>query len=75
MTLTEKKQLPLGIGDEVKTYDDGTDGHPAKWVNGIVTEVGDESFVIQWGDLTEDTEYEWQKVSIVGNLIYDPKRK
>lgn len=69
MTYTEKKTLPLGVGDDVKHFDDGKDGHPKKWVNGVVKEVGDESFTVQWEDLEDETEYEWQKVSIEGNQI------
>ena len=72
MTLTEQKRLPLGVGDDVKIYDDGEDGYPAKWVNGVVTEVGDESFAVQWDDFKKigwETEYEWQKVTIKGNEI------
>lgn len=75
MTLTEKKLLPLGVGDDVKCFNDGMDGHPVKWAYGEVTEVGDESFVVQWEDLDDPTEYEWSGVDIVGNRIYDPKRK
>lgn len=71
MTLTEKKTLPLGIGDTVTHYDDGKDGHPEKWVNGVVTEIGDESFVVQWEDLEDPTEYEWQKVEIKGLQIIE----
>lgn len=74
MTLTEKKELPLGVGDDVKTYDDGTSGHPAKWASGKVTEVGEHSFIVQWGDLEDETEYVWGEIDIVGNRIYDPKR-
>lgn len=69
MTLTEKKILPLGVGDNVTHFDDGTDGRSIKWVDGVVTEIGDETFVVQWEDLKEETEYEWQKVSIQGNQI------
>lgn len=69
MTYTEKKTLPLGLGDDVKHYDNGKDGHPEKWVDGTVTEIGDEGFVVQWEDLEDPTEYEWHKVTIEGNQI------
>lgn len=74
MTTYEKKPLPLGIGDEVKTFDDGTDGYPEKWVNGTVTEIGDESFSVLWDDFKEkgwETEYEWAKVTIEGGVLKD----
>lgn len=74
-TVTERKMLPLGVGDEVTTYDDGTDGHPEKTVNGKVLEVGEESFLVQWDDLEDPTEYEWQKVTIEGTEIIDKPRK
>lgn len=69
MTYTEQKTLPLGVGDDVKHYDNGKDGHPEKWATGTVTEAGDHSFVIQWDDMEDPTEYEWQKVTIEGNQI------
>ncbi len=74
MTLTEKKTLPLGVGDDVKHYDDGKDGHPEKWVDGVVTEIGDESFSVLWDDFKNlgwETEYEWSKVEIKGNQIFE----
>lgn len=71
MTHYEKKLPALGKGDEVKYYDDGKDGHPIKWVTGIVTEGGDESFVVQWEDLPDPTEYEFSKIEIIGNQIFE----
>ncbi len=71
MTHYEKKVLPLAVGDLVTHYDDGTGGYPEKRAYGTVTEIGDESFVVQWEDLKEETEYEWQKVTIKGGQIFD----
>jgi len=74
MTRFEKSPLKLAVGEEVKTYDDGTDGYPAKWVNGIVTEIGDNSFAVLWDDFKDkgwETEYEWGNVYIEGNTIYE----
>ncbi len=73
-TFYEKKPLSLGVGEEVKHYDDGKDGYPEKWVNGIVQEVGDECFTVLWDDFKElgwETEYEWNKVTIEGNRIFE----
>lgn len=75
MTLTEKKWLPLSKGDYVSTYDDGSDGRPEKLVYGVVTEIGDESFQIQWEDFEDPTDYEWQKVEIMGQHIWDKSRR
>jgi len=61
----------LGIGDDVKYYDDGKDGHPEKWVDGKVIAVCDEGFEVQWEDLKEPTEYEFGKVEIQRNQIFD----
>lgn len=78
MTYTEKKKLSLGVGDNITHYDNGKDGYPKKWVNGIVTEIGEESFAVQWEDLSEQTDYEWQKVTIKGDQViesgFDNKR-
>lgn len=71
MTHTEKKQLPLGVGDDVRSYDDGSDGHPEKWVTGKVIEAGDHSFIVQWDDLEDETYYEWQEVTVEGNIILE----
>jgi hypothetical protein len=70
-TFTEKKNHSLGVGDDVKHYDDGRDGHPIKWVEGKVTQVGEETFTVQWEDLPEDSEYYWSKVTIRGNEIIE----
>lgn len=68
-TFTEKKEHSLGVGDDVKHFDNGKDGHPRKWVEGKVTEVGDDGFTVQWEDLKDETLYEWGKVTIQGNQI------
>ncbi len=73
-TFYEKTPLKLGVGEEVTHYDDGTDGHPEKMVTGKVTEVGDESFEVQWEDLEDPTEYEWAHVTIKGMQIFENKR-
>jgi len=35
--------------------------------------IAEDSFEVQWEDLPDPTEYEWSKVSIIGNQIYEPK--
>lgn len=71
MTHTEQKTLPLGVGDDVKYYDDGTDGHPMKWVNGTVISAGSEGFTVKWEDLEWETEYEWARVVIEGTQLFE----
>jgi hypothetical protein len=72
-TFYEQSPPLLGIGDDVRYFDDGKDGHPQKWVNGKVTAIAEDSFEVQWEDLPDATEYEWSKVSIIGNRVYEPK--
>lgn len=66
-----EKTVKLGVGDEVTHFDNGNNGHPVKWVNGKVTEIGEETFVVQWEDLNEPTEYWFSEVEINGNQIFD----
>lgn len=53
------------VGQEIKTNDDET----GKVVNGIITEVGDESIEVKWEDLTEPTEYERCKIEMKGDFL------
>lgn len=71
MTYTEKKELPLGVGDDVKHYDDGKDGHPKKLATGKVIEIGEFTFLVKWDDMEDETEYEWHKVTIEGSRIIE----
>lgn len=71
MTYTEPKSLPFGVGDDVSHYDDGLHGHPKKMAYGKVIEIGEHTFLVKWDDLPEETEYEWQKVTIEGNQIIE----
>lgn len=68
---TYEKTPGLCVGDELLHYDDGSDGHPTKWVIGRITEVGEDSFEIQWDDLEEPTEYERSKVEIINGRLYE----
>lgn len=67
--LSDSKKGPkYEVGQHIKTYD----ADDEKVVNGVITEVGDETIVVKWEDLKEETEYE--KADIVMNgeyLIYN----
>lgn len=71
MTLTETKALPLGVGDDVRFYDDGRDGRPVKMATGEVTEVGEYSFEVKWDDMEDPIEYNWHEVELQGNQIFE----
>lgn len=51
------------------TFDD--DG---KKVDGMVMEVGEETILVQWADLPDPSEYERQKVELIGDQFYEDKR-
>lgn len=54
------------VGMPVKIYD----SEEGKIINGIITEVGDETICIQWEDLKDDTEYEISQITLkYGELI------
>ncbi len=53
MTHYEKPPFKYAIGEEVQIWDNDTN----KLVIGNITEMGDETFVVQWEDLQDDTEY------------------
>jgi hypothetical protein len=65
--LDDKKGPKFEVGQHIKTYD----ADEEKVVNGIVTEVGDETITVQWDDLTDDTEYEIAKISMKGEFLYE----
>lgn len=70
-TFYEKPTQKLGVGDDVTHYDNGKDEYPKKWVNGKVTEVGEDDFLVQWEDFEDPTEYEWAKTTIKGCHIFE----
>jgi hypothetical protein len=74
MTHYEKTPLRLRKGDSVTHFDDGSDGYPVKWVNGIVTGVSDEGVDVQWEDLPWPTDYSWDSICLKGEQIIDKKR-
>lgn len=41
---------------------------------GTVTEVGEETILVQWSDLPDPSEYERQKVELIGDQFYEDKR-
>lgn len=67
--LSDSKKGPkYEAGQHIKTYD----ADEEKVVNGVITEVGDETIVVKWEDLREDTEYEIADIVMKGEfLIYN----
>lgn len=47
------KSNKYAVGEEWMIFDEQEN----KWVEGTITEVGDETFCIKWQDLSEETEY------------------
>lgn len=62
-----KKGPKYEVGQHVKIYD--TDDEKA--VNGIITEVGDETIEVKWEDLTDPSEYEISNITLKGEYIID----
>jgi hypothetical protein len=62
-----KKGPKYEVGQKVRIYDEDD----AKMVNGIITEVGDETIEIKWEDLSEPTEYEISKITFDGNKLIE----
>lgn len=67
--LSDSKTGPkYEVGQHIKTYD----ADEEKVVNGVITEVGDETIVVKWEDLIEDTEYGIADIVMKGEyLIYN----
>lgn len=55
------------VGQLVNIYDKD-DG---KLVDGIITEVGEETIEIKWSDLPDPTEYERKNISLKGDTIIE----
>lgn len=70
MTFTEKKDLPLVVGDRCSRWEESGCRNSGKLIYGIVAEVGDESFAVKWEDSDDLSEYEWQKVLIMGRHLF-----
>lgn len=62
-----KKGPKYEAGMAVRIYDEDDE----KTVNGVITEVGDETIKIKWEDLHDPTEYEISKISLDGNKIIE----
>jgi hypothetical protein len=67
MTKKEKTGPKYEVGQHVKIYD----ADDKKVVNGVVTEVGDETIEIKWDDLTDPCEYEISNITLKGEYIID----
>ena len=68
----DDKTGPLySVGQEVWTIDEQTGDK----VFGKVTEVGEETIVVQWEDLKDDTEYERQNIELDGDRLYEKERR
>jgi hypothetical protein len=65
--LDDKKGPKFEVGQHIKVYD--TDEECV--VNGEILEVGDETILVKWEDLTEPTEYEIAKISMHGEYLID----
>lgn len=67
--LSDSKKGPkYEAGQHIKTYD----ADDEKVVNGVITEVGDETILVKWEDLMEETEYEKADITMNGEfLIYN----
>lgn len=63
----DKKGPKYEVGQHVRTYDEDDE----KMVNGVITEVGDETIEIKWEDLIDPTEYEISKITFDGNKLID----
>jgi len=62
-----KKGPKYEIGQHVRTYDEDDE----KMVNGVITEVGDETIEVKWEDLLEPCEYEISKITFDGNKLIE----
>ena len=62
-----KKGPKYEIGQHVRTYDEDEE----KMVNGVITEVGDETIEVKWEDLQESCEYEINKITFDGNKLIE----
>lgn len=65
-TFYEKCGPTYSVNMQVRTFDKDKN----KFINGTVTEVCDELIVVQWEDLNEDTEYEIQKITLEGDILF-----
>lgn len=67
----DDKTGPLySVGQSLWTIDAET----SEKVWGNVLEVGDETIVVKWDDLVDETEYERQGIELDGNRLYERKR-
>lgn len=60
------------IGDDVYTCSEFEEGRPR--VHGIIQEVAEDSILVKWDDLNESTEYDKDKISLVGHELHENKR-
>ena len=62
-----KKGSKYEVGQHVKIYD----ADDEKFVNGIITEAGEETIEIKWEDLADPCEYEICNITLKGEYIID----
>ena len=63
----DKKGPKYEVGQPVRTYDQDDE----KVVNGVITEVGDESIEVKWEDLQWPTEYERCNITLKDDFIIE----
>ena len=63
----DKKGPKYEVGQYEKIYD----ADDEKVVNGVITEVGDETIEVKWEDLKEPTEYEISNITLKGEYIIE----
>lgn len=67
MTTYEKTGPLYSVGESIKTFDKTKE----QWINGEITEVGDESIQVQWNDLEDPTDYNKSDVSRTGDVFFE----
>jgi hypothetical protein len=66
-TTYERTGPTYSVGQPIRTFDKEN----RVFINGEVKEVGDESFTVKWEDLEDETEYEIQKVTLEGDILFE----